>query len=112
MGELRRLVNDSEYSRFPVRDDGQLSSYVHAKELLRLEPLDAGVSLPDDSYRSMTELPAEANMTTALNAMTANNTHMAIVRSADRHLGVATFEDVLEQLLGELSPTESDRHSA
>jgi CBS domain containing-hemolysin-like protein len=108
VGELRRLVSRSGYSRFPVRCDDRLSGYVHAKEVLGLDRFAADAALPDDSKRAMTEMPADTNMTTALEAMTVTSTHMAVVTTAGAHLGVVTLEDVLTHLLGKMPENGTD----
>jgi CBS domain containing-hemolysin-like protein len=108
VADLQRLISSSGYSRFPIREGNRLTGYVHAKELLRFESLGPDALLPEDSQRAMTELPADANMTTALEAMKRTSTHMAVVASEAAHLGVVTLEDVLEQLLGEMPPPGAD----
>jgi CBS domain containing-hemolysin-like protein len=102
VADLQRLLRRSGYSRFPIRDGNRLTGYVHAKELLHLEPLGADAPLPDDTHHAMTELPIDTKMTAALDAMKRSSTHMAIVTDSDDHLGVVTLEDVIEQLLGAL----------
>lgn len=102
VGELRRLVSESGYSRFPARQDDRLSGYVHAKDLLDLEQGGDDAAIPPQNYRPMTELAASTNLAAALEAMKVTSTHMAVVSDGGRQVGVVTLEDVLEQLLGEL----------
>jgi CBS domain containing-hemolysin-like protein len=108
IGDLQRAVGGSGYSRYPVRTGERLTGYVHAKDLLRLEPLGPDAPLPRDSHRPMTELAAATTMTTALEAMKRTSTHMAIVTSGHTQLGVTTLDDVLEKLLGEIPHSSED----
>jgi CBS domain containing-hemolysin-like protein len=108
IGDLHRLIGSSGYSRYPIRAGDRLTGYVHAKDLLRLEMLGPDAPLPPDTHRPMTELAADATMTTALEAMKRTSTHMAIVSSGQAQLGVTTLEDVLEKLLGEIPRLSED----
>lgn len=105
VGDLQQVTTRSGYSRFPVRDGNRITGYVHAKELLRLDVLGPAAPLPGDSRHEMIELPAGANMTSALEGMKRTSTHMATVVSDGVHVGIVTLEDVLEQLLGEIPST-------
>jgi len=112
--DIRRMIQQSGYSRFPFTPTGRLddvSGVVLAKELL--------LSLLDDPdvidwptlMREPLIIPATKPLTSLLQAFQAARHHMAIV--VDEYggtEGIVTFEDVLQELVGEIID-ESDRPS-
>jgi len=103
--QLERLVAATGYSRYPVRDGGELTGYVHAKDVLAVDPNDYDAPLPPTIVRPMVSIRAEATVADALAGMQHADSHIARVSSRAGTLGVILLEDLLEQLVGEIGTT-------
>jgi len=104
-----RAVVDSGVSRLLVRGaDGEVIGFVHAKDLLTV-PEDARLRpLPLARIRRVLVLERSLPLDTVLVAMRRTRTHVAAVVDADRRfVGLATLEDVLESVVGDIRD-ESD----
>ncbi len=91
------------YSRFPVvGDDGELRGYLHIKDVLdargerRLEPVEHW------RIRDLPQVDADDEVEEALREMQRSRTHLAEVVDGGKVTGVLFFEDVLEELIGEV----------
>jgi len=102
--DVEALCAATGYSRFPVVSESQeLLGYVHIKDVLetddarRVEPLD------DKWIRPFAPVSAEDRLHDALETLQRRGAHMARVVDADGvTLGLATLEDVIEELVGEI----------
>lgn len=97
------------HTRFPVTDDGdrdRILGYVNFKELVyRVRTNPANPTLPG-IIRPVRFLPSTATCDEALRVFLEERAHIAVVRDEDgRTAGLATLEDVVEELLG---PRETD----
>ncbi len=102
--DVEALCAATGYSRFPVAgDDGGLLGYLHIKDVLepdeqrRLDPLD------DKWIRPFAQVAAEDSLHDVLETLQRRGAHMA--RVVDEHgttIGLATLEDVIEELVGEI----------
>lgn len=111
---VRDVVNDaasSGYSRFPVYDGGRknIVGVVHVKDILK----EVGSPLENQRVSSITNAPFfihdTDNLDDAFRAMRAQHSHYALVHNnAKEVVGLITFEDVLEELIGEIYD-ESDK---
>ena len=95
---------ESGHSRFPVHgeDKDQILGILLAKDLLRTVMADAPVSL-HDLLRPAFLIPESKRLDLLLREFRLSRNHMAIV--IDEYGGVAglvTFEDVLEQIVGDI----------
>jgi CBS domain containing-hemolysin-like protein len=102
--ELEQLVASTGYSRFPIRDGDQLIGYVHVKDLLELDPARRDDPLPQTMVRPMVSVAGNTSLSETLFAMQNAGSHMARVLEGDATRGVIALEDVLEQLVGEVTP--------
>jgi len=103
--EVLRVISESNHSRFPVIGDDrdEVVGIVLAKDLLKhfvaeKQPFDLQTFL-----RPATFIPESKRLNTLLTEFRAGRNHMAIV--VDEYGGVsglATIEDVLEQIVGEI----------
>ncbi len=118
MGSRDTTVTDAEaaivssgHSRLMVAgaslDD--VVGFVHAKDLLTV-PADArDRPIPIARIRRVLVLPGHRPVDEVLVAMRRSRTHLAVVVDDNRHvIGLATLEDVLEDLVGDITD-ESDR---
>jgi putative hemolysin len=93
------------------RDLDDIIGFVHAKDLLTLTPDAQGRPLPLSRIRRMLVLPATRTLEDALFAMRRARVHFAVVTDdADRTAGIVTLEDIIEDLVGDITD-ESDQPS-
>lgn len=102
---IERLVARHGFSRFPVVDaGGTLSGYLHLKDVLfadeeeRLEPV------PSKRIRKMANVRRDDEVESVLATMQRTGSHLARVVAEDGEvLGVVFLEDVIEELVGEVT---------
>lgn len=103
--EVEQLCATTGYSRFPIRDgDGDVTGYVHTKDLLDLDPHEKDHPLSSRTIRPLPSLTERQPLHAALPLMQNRGAHLARVTDAQtgRLLGIATLEDILEILVGEV----------
>lgn len=102
--DVEALCGATGYSRFPVvSDDSDLIGYVHIKDVL--EPDEERRSRPiDDKWiRKFALVSTDEALHDALEKLQREGAHMARVVDAEgTTLGLATLEDVIEELVGEI----------
>jgi len=111
VAEVERTMVDSGHSRVPVvdHDIDSVIGFVHSKDLLALGPDDLDRPLPLRLVRRMLVVPRDRSLEDLLVSMRTARVHFALVVDADRRTaGVATLEDLLEELVGDILD-ESDR---
>ena len=106
--QIEHAVARTGFSRFLVMDesDGELVGYVHVKDVLYASVPDGyeAQDRPIDAWRirSLATVPATDEVDQALQVMQRTATHVAVVISEDKPLGVLFLEDIIEQLVGEV----------
>ncbi len=108
--DAERIVVESGHSRLLVAGQGldDVLGFIHAKDLLTLSAAARELPLPLGRIRRMLVLKGDATLEDALFAMQRARLHVAVVRDAGGStLGIATLEDVLEALVGDIRD-ESD----
>ncbi|MGY1823363.1 hemolysin family protein [Geodermatophilus sp. SYSU D00079] len=97
---VERAAARTGFSRFPVLHDGELTGYVHVKDVLVAdgEP-DVRVA---DITRPLPRVPATGDLRTTLQTMQADGAQLAAVTQDGTVLGVVALEDILEELVGEI----------
>jgi CBS domain containing-hemolysin-like protein len=111
VAEVERTMVESGHSRVPVvdHDIDSVIGFVHSKDLLALGPDDLDQPLPLRLVRRMLVVPRDRSLEDLLVSMRSARVHFALVVDADRRTaGVATLEDLLEELVGDILD-ESDR---
>ncbi len=102
--DVEALCAATGFSRFPVADEaGELLGYLHIKDVL--EPDEERRSRPiDDKWvRPFAPVGSDAPLHEALEILQRRGAHMArVVDVAGTTIGVATLEDVIEELVGEI----------
>jgi len=98
--ELIELVRDQNYSRLPLLDSaGQVVGILDTYEVL-MGAAAAGVRTAQEPL----VLPAETSVTDALYKIQRARAAMAVVADPDqRHVGIVTIKDLVEEIVGELS---------
>jgi CBS domain containing-hemolysin-like protein len=102
--EVEEACAETGYSRFPVTDgDGELVGYVHIKDVLQPDPHGRARMVEDKWIRPFATVRLGDSLTTALQVLQEKGAHMTrVVDDSGTVLGVATLEDVLEELVGEI----------
>lgn len=106
LSEVTQRVAESGHSRFPVLEENsdKVIGILHAKDLLRFH---GSQSLPfelNDVIRQATVIPESKRLDMLLGDFRVNRNHMAII--VDEYgavSGFVTFEDVIEQIIGDIS---------
>ncbi|WP_075620278.1 hemolysin family protein [Paenisporosarcina indica] len=109
--ELFEVLDEHEYTRFPVTEDGdkdKLIGFINTKEMLT--SMAAGrTQSPESFIHEMSRFPETTPIQKVLSKMQQSRVHMAIV--TDEYGGTAglvTMEDILEEIVGEISDEYMD----
>lgn len=105
VGEVESLCAATGFSRFPVKDPetGELTGYLHVKDILETDLQGRARVISDKWIRAFANVRPTDTLQTALAVLRAKGAHMARVVADDGTvLGVATLEDVIEELVGEI----------
>ena len=102
---VEEAVDRTGFSRFPVVDaEGVLSGYLHLKDVLHDDPdsLDDEVSI--DLIRPLPSVSENDRLRDVLATLQRTGAHLAIVTDGSGTvLGLVALEDVLEELVGEIT---------
>lgn len=103
--DIEYMVAKRGFSRYPVRDaDGQLTGYLHLKDILYAAPHDYARPVPATRVRRLAVVAPDAEVEDVLAVMQRSGSHLARVVDADEQvIGIVFLEDVLEQLVGEVT---------
>ena len=95
---------ETGYSRFPVVGaDGSLTGYLHIKDVLQADPHGRARVVDEKWVRPLASVRVTDTLVNALQILQAKGAHMArVVDDEGTLLGVATLEDVIEELVGEI----------
>ena len=103
--ELRQLVIHEQYSRIPVfeKNIDQITGFVHVRDMFELEEDERAKRLVRELVRPIPFVPETKPVSDLMRQMQQENTHMVIV--VDEYgntAGLATMEDLLEVIIGEI----------
>ncbi len=103
--ELRQMVITEQYSRIPVyeRSIDQVLGFVHVRDMFELEEEERASRTVRELVRPMLFVPETKPVNDLMRQMQQENTHMVIV--VDEYgntAGLATMEDLLEVIIGEI----------
>ncbi|MFB9375459.1 hemolysin family protein [Kineococcus gynurae] len=103
--DVEALVARTGFSRFPVCDhDGDLVGYLHLKDVLYADDERYTLPVPHKRVRQLGTLGAVEEVEDALAAMRRTGSHVArVVDAGGEVVGVVFLEDVIEELVGEVS---------
>jgi CBS domain containing-hemolysin-like protein len=100
----------SGHSRLVVIDGDGVVGFVHAKDLLAVPPEARDRRLPLALIRRVLVLDRSTPLDEALVAMRRLRTHVAVVVDGQRRMvGLATLEDLLEELVGDIVDETDER---
>lgn len=102
--EVEAVCAETGFSRFPVQQpDGTLVGYLHIKDVIGPDPHGRAHVVEDRWIRPFATVRPTDALVEALHTLQAKGAHMArVVDESGTVLGVATLEDVLEELVGEI----------
>ena len=102
--DVELVCAQTGYSRFPVvGDEGELVGYLHIKDVLQSDPHGRARMVEDKWIRPFAAVRASDTLVNALQTIQAKGAHMArVVDDEGTLVGVATLEDVIEELVGEI----------
>jgi len=103
--ELRQLVIHEQYSRVPVfeKNIDQITGFVHVRDMFELEEDERAKRLVRELVRPIPFVPETKPVSGLMRQMQQENTHMVVV--VDEYgntAGLATMEDLLEVIIGEI----------
>jgi CBS domain containing-hemolysin-like protein len=105
VADVEALCAATGFSRFPVVDDqdGGLLGYLHIKDVLETDETLRQRVVEDKWVRPFAPVAAGDLLHDALETLQRKGAHMAVVVDGDgTTLGLATLEDVIEELVGEI----------
>lgn len=113
--ELIRLINEEGYTRIPIYQGtpDQVIGILHAKDLLRIwaRGTDTPVELKE-YLNPATFIPESKPITELLREFQTKKIHLAIVVDEFGGVrGLVTFEDVIEEIFGEIDDEHDDEES-
>ncbi|MFN7996561.1 MAG: hemolysin family protein [Bryobacteraceae bacterium] len=103
--ELRQLVINEQYSRIPVYEGtiDQVIGFVHVRDMFELDEEERANRTVRELIRPIRFVPETKAVNDLMREMQQDNTHMVIV--VDEYgntAGLATMEDLVEVILGEI----------
>jgi CBS domain containing-hemolysin-like protein len=99
--DVQQAVAKHGFSRYPLSESGRVVGYIHVKDILELERIDA--SIPKEVIRPMVSLPESMDLEDALASMRKSGAHIARTFNSTGELTGALFlEDIIEELVGEI----------
>lgn len=102
--QIEEAVSDTGFSRFPVEDDGVLSGYLHLKDALMVDDALLDEPTASDLVRPLPSVSATESLRDVLTTLQRTGAHLALVTDgAGEVLGLVALEDVLEELVGEIT---------
>ena len=103
--QLRHLVITEQYSRIPVYEQNidQVTGFVHVRDMFELKEEDRAKRTVRELVRPIMLVPETKPVSVLMRRMQQENTHMVIVVDEYGHTaGLATMEDLLEVIIGEI----------
>ena len=102
--EVEAICAETGFSRFPVvGDDGELVGYLHVKDVLQPDPHGRARVIEPTWIRPFADVHETDTLVQTLQGLQSQGAHMArVVDDGGQVLGVATLEDVIEELVGEI----------
>ena len=112
--EVEDLCAATGFSRFPVRgEDGDLVGYLHIKDVLETEEELRQRVISDKWIRPLAGVRRRDLLHDTLETLQRRGAHMAlVVDDAGTVQGLATLEDVIEELVGEIRDAAHHEESA
>ena len=103
--DVERLVAKRGFSRYPMLDGaGELTGYLHLKDVLYADDTERDIAVPVKRVRKLATVQAADEVEEVLRTMQRTGSHLArVVDPAGSDIGVVFLEDVIEELVGEVT---------
>jgi len=103
--QLRQLVINEQYSRIPVFENNidEIVGFIHVRDMFELDDEQRALGTVRELMRPIQFVPETKRVHDLMRQMQQDNTHMVIV--VDEYgntAGLATMEDLLEVIIGEI----------
>ncbi|HLK63732.1 MAG TPA: hemolysin family protein [Bryobacteraceae bacterium] len=105
LSQLRELVIREQYSRIPVFEQNidQVIGFVHVRDMFELQESDREARTVRALLRTIQSVPETKPVSALMRQMQQENTHMVmVVDEYGNTAGLATMEDLLEVIIGEI----------
>lgn len=101
---IEQLAASSGFSRFPIMDKGKFIGYIHLKDVLRVNVSNRSKPIHRDNIRPLVSVASNKTLWIVLKTMQHSGAHViCVVNSKKECIGIATLEDVLGELIGDLN---------
>lgn len=102
--QVEAAVRNSGFSRYPLVDlNGQLSGYLHIKDVLDLDDDEYDLPFPAKRVRDLISFASTTELEDALASMRRGGHHLGrVLDLAGNTVGIVFLEDILEELVGEV----------
>ncbi|NHA66860.1 hemolysin family protein [Phycicoccus flavus] len=106
--DIERLVAKHGYSRYPVLDGAdEITGYLHLKDVFYADDTERQQPVPAKRVRRMATVRGDDEVESVLQTMQRSGSHLARVVADDGAvIGVVFLEDVIEELVGEVSDAQ------
>lgn len=103
--DIEAAVTKYGFSRYVLTDDdGEIAGYVHAKDIIDLREDEMDAQIPVKRVRAVISVLAETELEDALARLRSTGGHLARVLTTEgKTTGVIFFEDIIEELVGEVN---------
>lgn len=103
--DVERLVAKRGFSRYPLLNRaGELTGYLHLKDVLYADDTERDIAVPVKRVRKLATVQAADEVEEVLRTMQRTGAHLArVVDPEGRDIGVVFLEDVIEELVGEVT---------
>ncbi|MBU1032010.1 hemolysin family protein [Patescibacteria group bacterium] len=105
--EVLPLIIESGYSRIPVYEGKKenITGFVIIKDILKVLSNNFGAKKINDLTKEIPSVPSLTHGDNLLRFLQNKQEHLAIVKEGDRIVGIITTEDLLEEIVGEITDT-------
>lgn len=113
LDELRALARAEQFSRIPVYEDNidHIIGFIHVRDLWELEEADSQEKTLRDLLRPIQAVPETKLAADLLREMQASGSHIVyVVDEYGNTAGLATFEDLVEEVFGEIRDEHEPAH--
>jgi len=102
--EVEQLTAKTGFSRFPIPapgKNGELSGYVHIKDILQTADNKYATPLHSRSIRQLAHITSTMSLRDALASMQVSGAHLGqVINARGKVVGIIMLEDLLEELVG------------
>jgi CBS domain containing-hemolysin-like protein len=113
LADLRKLVKNEQYSRVPIGegDIDHIIGFIHVRDLYELDDEQRKTTTIRDLLRSIEGVPETKPVAELLREMQRDNCHIVYVVDEYGGLaGIATLEDLVEEVFGEIFDEHEPAH--